>query len=267
LEPDRVVAVPLTAALLVAYDCDAHFTLYTTPAEVRLRKHEPLPAPVLFQFAAADLDFDSHRTLPTLLDFASLVRSLYVMGSDLPPPTPNVVYETRGGARVLYLIEPLTDPAEFEAHYHALLAKVAEPLANAGCPYQVDLHARDWTRLFRAPRVVRDGVAEHHRQVRQFHGEVLDLRKFKVKPRPARATCTGRGGQRVFTGADPYLAVGLKGLREGNRNCTVYRLLCHVRDRYQSGGIEKCVEIIRERALGEGMEEREFESTLRSVFK
>src|SRR5262249_31583880 len=119
LEPGLVITVPLTAMLLVEYAYDTHYTVYTTPAEVRCKKYEPLPAPICFQFTALDLDFDEHRSKPTRAAFADLLRSLYITDY-----TPNIVHETRGGARILYLIEPMTDPDKFEAHCGELLDKI-----------------------------------------------------------------------------------------------------------------------------------------------
>jgi hypothetical protein len=261
LEPDCVLTVPLAAALLVEYDCDAHFTLYTSPAEVRLLKYEPLPAPVLFQFVALDLDFDNHKSKPTDLDFANLVRSLHCTDY-----TPNIVYATRGGARLIYLIEPLADPALFEANYQALLQKVAAPLANSNCPYQVDFQAQDWTRLFRCPRVVRDGVAEYDRQVRQFHTDFLDLLRFKVKQKQASTPTARCGGNQPYRHCDPVILSLLKNLTpDHNRNSTAFRLCCYTLRRYNAQAAALWLDHIRNDVVAAGLPEREFERTLESA--
>lgn len=62
-------------------------------------------------------------------------------------------YPTKAGVRLVQLLSRPLSPEEYEHHIMAWLAEV-----QALIPFlHVDLKCREWTRLFRLPRVIRDG--------------------------------------------------------------------------------------------------------------
>lgn len=249
----KVASVPLWYALLERHRTDAHFATYTTTEEVRATKTGG-PYQIQFNCATYDLDYEGHKSRPNPADFGNFCRSLIVQDH-----VPNIAYPTRGGARIIFYVDQLTDPAEFEAHYQSLMGK----LALDHTPFKLDRVAKDWTRLFRCPRVVRDGEKAYSVPVYEFHDRVLDLRRFEVKPIAKRIV--KHDGTAKFTGCDPWLSTKLKQMAEGNRNSTIYAALRHVMEKYTPEAQEQWVAILEERALAEGMEEREFWRTYRSA--
>lgn len=243
----------LKQMLLERWPCDLHFTMYTSPTGTRLLKGAP--SNPTFNFCAYDLDYDGHNSKPTLDAFAGLVRLLYVI--DL---TPNIVYTTRGGARIIYLIDPIDDPDRFEAHYQ----KLQSILAKFQTKYQVDTAAKDWTRLFRAPLVVRDDVEEYHHQVLSFHDEILDLTEFKAIPKPPRLPVQGN---QLFHLHDPVLCRLILELIPGQRNNTLFKALAYALGKYNPESAEKWIDLFREKAEEAGVSEREFETTLKSAIR
>lgn len=255
---------PLAAALLEPWPTDTHVTMYTSVQQVRCVKSRACHYDLRFDFAMYDLDFDGHRSKPTLEDFARLLQSLYVHDNQ-----PNLVYPTRSGSRLIYLIVPTNDAEWFESHYASLMEHIASPLANSGSPYQVDTGCRDWGRLFRSARVVRDGIEEFDREVRIFHTELLDLDGFRIQPRPKRKVITGN---EPFTVHEPRLLRLLQSLAPGNRNQTVYAGLCHAFRKFESTAAEAWVEAFRRRAVSdepgsERFDDAEFDRVRESAYR
>ena len=98
----------LTDVLIEPWPADAQFTMYTSPSGTRLVK-DGATTGIRFEVAVVDLDFDEHHTRPSIENFCDLMVSAYINDH-----TPNVVYSTRGGARFVYLIEPIEDAEVFE---------------------------------------------------------------------------------------------------------------------------------------------------------
>jgi hypothetical protein len=144
-----------------------------------------------------------------------------------------------------------------------LLALLQEQTAHS--PYRIDPACKDWTRLFRAPRVVRDGVAKYDIAVRKYHDDILDLRRFETKPRLQRKIALD--GSARFSGADPWIAAKLGGMAEGNRNNSVYALLRYIRDKYTPEAEDIWVRNVANKALAAGMDEQEFWRTHQSAFR
>ena len=211
---------------------------------------------------AFDLDFKNHddNDRPTLDHFARLVGYLSLLDYQ-----PNLVYQTRGGCRLIYLIEPSTDALWFETHYIALAKQLETPLINADCGYRLDMSTRDWARLFRCPRVTRDGVPEFNPQIRLFHTDRLDFDVFRIKPKPVRKVAVGN---MPITARDPKLLRLLHTpLVPGNRNNAIFAALCHVYRRYDDDAAAMCVKCIHEAAINSGLDEAEFKSVHNSARK
>ena len=252
--------MPLAHMLLEEWEADCHFTQYTSDPPVRAVKGEANNYKLRFDFCCYDLDFDNHGRRPTLDDFRQLVIVANVIDH-----TPNVLYETRGGARFVYLIRPTSNPEWFESRYAAFMAQLAPLFINANIGYQLDAAVKDWPRLFRCPRVIRDGAAEYDRQVRLFHTRMLNLNGFRIKSKTARKVTAGN---RPFTAHDPKLLRFFRTeLVPGNRNNAIFAALCHVYRRYDGDAAAKWVECIHEAAINSGLDEAEFESVHNSAQK
>jgi hypothetical protein len=254
-------SVPLTAALIEEFESDVHFTLYSTPACVRCIKASP-PMHATFSFAAVDLDFADHSEVPTHEDFADLIRFLFVVDR-----MPSVLYETRHGARAIFLIRPMRVAGNFEVHYRALLAKLDKSLQRASTRYRVDVACGDWTRLYRAAKVTRGGRAEYDRLVCHFHNQVLDLTQFAVATK-RRRMAAATPGNKPFTAADPTLLQVIRDLPNSDtRNRDLLSGLCRAFRRYDSEGADKWADALCEAAISAGLDEAEVERVLANARK
>ena len=253
--------MPLEDALLEPWEKDVHITQYISQAAVRCVKGDVNRYQLRFDFCLFDLDFKNHddNDRPTLDHFAKLVGYLNVLDYQ-----PNIVYQTRGGCRLVYLIEPTTDALWFESHYAALAKEIETPLINADCGYQLDMATRDWTRLFRSARVTRDGVQEYDHQIRLFHTDRFDLNRFHVKSKPVRKkTITGKV---AIHSCDTTLWRLLRvEMREGQRNATAFKACCYALRTFTADAAERAIEAIRRAAIDAGLDENEFETLLRSA--
>jgi hypothetical protein len=179
-EPDTGVVMPLGMMMVEKFEGDAHFVCYTTPQSMRLRKD--MTEPMKFDFVAYDADFNDHKSRPASDDFFKFVDEMFIHHY-AGVPLPNVIYQTRGGCRLVFLIRPLFDANIFESHVKALARKLSKAITNSRDRgvhrYELDTGALDWTRMFRCPHVVRDGKPEYDYQVRLFHTGLLDLLRFK----------------------------------------------------------------------------------------
>lgn len=157
---------PLAEALATVHELDAHTAAYSVPevphrlcmkddADGRLvRVWDVVPA-VTMVLLIADVDAPGHVVSPEWRagEGAKILRLLQACPE-------GYVYETRGGYRIVYrLQEPLVmrgdaDARRWKATYKAWLAQLAE-FGITGDPA-----CSDWTRLFRLPRVYRDGAYE-----------------------------------------------------------------------------------------------------------
>jgi len=240
---------------------DAHFAMYHQQDVwvARCTKNGD-NGPLNFDIAAYDLDFGGHQRRPNADDFVALVRKLWIIDQ-----TPNLVYQTRGGARIIYCIERLTDPDEFEEHYQSLLKKLAASFKRHGHGYEVDEQAKDWTRLFRCPLVTRDGTPEFHYHIREYHTDKLDLRSFKTvrKTKPKFVA----GGNRDFTGSDPYVCKLLRELGHGNRNNTTFKAAAWVVSKYKPEAAERLLNLIANAASAAGLPDREIDQVINSARK
>lgn len=99
---------------------------------------------------ALDYDLPGHEawTDENIAEFLEVVPGLFE--GTLPAPT--AVYSTRAGARFVYTLSRPVSPGDAEELLAGLIATYNE------VGIEVDEACKDWTRLFRLPKVTRDGV-------------------------------------------------------------------------------------------------------------
>lgn len=171
------------ADLREAWDVDAHYAQYV--ADCRLLK-EQAEQQRGFHLIAVDLDPVANATDD---DFWRLVIRCY--GASEPP---NVVYQTKRGAHLLWWLDPPLDNAEdFEARRSLLVQRLQPMLARTA--YRADPACKDWTRLLRTPRCIRsdwldDGTWTttdlRDRPIWCLHTEGLDVREWELPLPPPR---------------------------------------------------------------------------------
>lgn len=252
-------AVPLNWMLLERFDDDYHFTQYCSSPAVRCLKANADKYALEFRFAAFDLDFAEHHERPTREDFADLIRTLFIRDH-----VPNVCYETRGGARLIYLIEPVRNAQQFEDHYSALLRELNAQLSANPTRYRLDQCTRDWPRLFRCSLVQRDYRSEYDRLICLYHTDTLDLRTFKPASRPKRKVIVGN--QRYNPGDLYLLRLLYTEMRDGNRNNATFKAICYAYRTYAGEAHERWVSQIYLAAVtNNGLDESEFDAIHRSA--
>lgn len=148
--------VPIASALTDAHDSDAHVACYSTP-EIDRRLaggnvFAELTAVPMVMFLI-DVEPEGHAEV-TIEWWGAEREKIHRLFADHPG---GFVYRTRGGYRVVYKIAPVVlgcaaDAAAWKARYLAWLDVVEATYGIIG-----DRSCQDWTRLYRLPRVVRDG--------------------------------------------------------------------------------------------------------------
>ena len=175
-DPSSVLALPLDAALLHEWPDDAHVTTYHVsgleagaPAH-RLNKASlvyydacPLePAPTT-QVIMLDVDAPEHdqNVWDELAksDCDPEITAWFDAYADARASSPLIstagIYSTRGGYRLLWALETPLPPRLVGNYVEQLIDEI-----EATTQIRPDKACKDWTRLFRLPRVVRDGVAQ-----------------------------------------------------------------------------------------------------------
>lgn len=142
------------------WQTDAHFTCYYVKGLDRWpRINKPALAgllaednPVLTDVFVFDYDLPGHAewTPESLLEFAVALEAIEKHSVLLP--VWHTLYTTLHGARLLYRLSEPLPVAKAEQH----LCWMIRLLGEAGLA--VDPACKDWTRLFRCPRVLRDGT-------------------------------------------------------------------------------------------------------------
>lgn len=202
--------------LLEPWEADVHYTQYSVRPARRLTVSAPYEG---VSFGIVVVDIDAHHTTPTQADWEKAIRY-----ASLLDYVPNIVTRTRGGAHFIYLIDPMGDPWEFQLRRMVLVNKV-RPIENATI-YTVD-ETKDWTRLFRAPRCIRDdGTDLREAKVYGIHADRLNLRRFDIPKRNKRRTVTLSPRAGDLSSAARYAAKvpgAVSG--QGGHNAT-FRLAC-----------------------------------------
>lgn len=256
----------LTQALLEPWACDAHCTMYTTTDNVRALKAQAESYDITFEVAMIDLDFDGHGRKPNVDDFREIEMLAGIMDF-----VPNLIYQTRGGCRWVFVIEPIRSAEAFEARYQVLIDKLSVPVGNGAARhgYKVDTCAKDWTRLFRLPHIERDGVEEFDHEIRWLHNDRLNLANFEVAAKTQHRRAIGTGH---YDGNDLTLLRLLRGDMLVGRNTATYRAARHCFEKYKGADLEAALDAVREAAGAAtgsdgsaGLSEREIETTINSA--
>jgi hypothetical protein len=256
--------LPMKEAFLECWPTDVHFALYQHPACLRLLKGVQHVG-IKFQIACLDLDFNNHLTKPTDEDFVGLVRLARLL-----EPKPSLIYPTSGGARLVYCIQTITDELTFERYYQGLIHEVSAQVTRgqeAGLTrYGVDLQTRDWTRLFRAPRVVRDGVEQFDRDTFVLHNDLMDLTTLKVKAIPmAPVVPIVHGFKHGKPIRDARYRHAVDTIGDGNRNQTVFKLAAYAFSNYGPDAADAWIDAIENLGEAAGLSQREVQRTIRSA--
>lgn len=154
----------LEQALETSHACDAHLLSYAVrqPDQSvrfhRVKKNDHASDNVVVQFIGVDLDLEPHDRWASQ-DYAeqALVDVLNTTTGLIGPPT--AIYTTRAGLRLIYgLTEPVSGRmAERVGRGVRAALMPIELLTMPQGTLRVDDSCGDWTRLFRLPRVLRDG--------------------------------------------------------------------------------------------------------------
>jgi hypothetical protein len=251
--------LPLSVALLTPWDADAHITQYTSDPPVRCKKANVANYKLKFTQVLFDLDFGEHgKEQPTMEDFAQLVCTLWLFDH-----VPNIVYPTLYGARIVFLIKPMTDADQFEGRSISLGKTVSEPLTNSKSRYKFDERAKDWGRFYRSARVVRDEVERFDNPVLLYHDRLLNLLTFNL-PRPPRRQ-SGPTTPRKLSNCDPIILGRLSRMREGTRNCDAFYCCCYALKTYNADDANVIIAMVEDYTLRMGLPESEWESIERSA--
>ena len=154
--------VPIEEVFGTVYDSDAHFACYSVPDVPHRLGREYLAhglGAVRMVAVAFDVDGPTHGTdEPAPASWYKRQRPrIDALVADHPGAG---VYATRGGLRTIYLIEPIKiDNLDDAMKWRRIYIGWANYLQRR-YGLVVDRGCADWTRLYRAPFVVRDGVAE-----------------------------------------------------------------------------------------------------------
>lgn len=162
LGPEFVLEnMPLHAALRNEFEFDAHFVQYRAvdedgqPFYLRINKRAPASheieergGRVEITTIGLDWDIDPKGTWKSKAQVQEFVAAL--SAKELPEPT--AFYTTRGGCRFVYQLSRPVSPSVAEGIMRGLI----RDFTRQGLA--LDTRCKDWTRLFRLPQVLRDGL-------------------------------------------------------------------------------------------------------------
>jgi hypothetical protein len=178
---ERVYTLPLSRALQRMYTTDAHFVQYTSDLERRLCRESIGRASIQLGVIAFDVDCpDTHGSAEPAPEHwrAALREKVVSLSAACPDP---FLYETKGGARIVYqlpqhkCIASAADARDWSRSYALALATLARRFQIAADPA-----CGDWQRLFRLPRVTRDGKATPESW--PMHGDPDHIGAFDLSP-------------------------------------------------------------------------------------
>ncbi len=159
----------LSEALSHEWDCDAHLVQYHALDEVGtaafLRINKRCAAPQQIRDAGGDvrvstilLDYDLHSSAGSKRPWTGLaeVEEFLSIVARASVAEPTAFYTTKNGARFVFVLNRDVTVGEAEG----LMRGLIRDYRAAGV--MVDRTCKDWTRLFRLPRVERDGSRTEH---------------------------------------------------------------------------------------------------------
>ena len=150
------------AAMTTRHETDAHFAAYSVPSVLRRLSGQGVfaalaPLSVRMTLFVLDVEPEGHAPRTAAWDEAEAAKITKLLAAH----PGGYVYTTRGGYRVVYALatpfelRSLTDAERWKATYTAWLDYVASTFCILA-----DRLCKDWTRLYRLPFVVRDGVVQ-----------------------------------------------------------------------------------------------------------
>jgi hypothetical protein len=160
VEPLHIL--PIEEVFETAFETDAHYSCYQPIGNFNQDHWPRINKPVLPRLRAVDadlalhilpVDFDNPGHLPwsspEAVEF--WISQLAKAAEDFPLADQwACLHTTKNGARLVYLLRDPVSPEQFEAKHKWL----CQEFNRRG--FEVDLTVSDWTRVFRAPLVVRD---------------------------------------------------------------------------------------------------------------
>lgn len=155
---DRAYVLPLGKALARSYTTDAHFAQYVTPNGRRLKIAAAALLRVQLGVIVLDLDCAAAHASGEPAPESWRIDVRRQATALLRAHGRGYYYETRGGARIVYLqpapyeIGSPADALQWRQDYAITCAWMRR---NFGL--EVDVACSDWTRLFRLPRATRKG--------------------------------------------------------------------------------------------------------------
>jgi hypothetical protein len=255
---ERATLTPIQEALEAEYGTDAHGASYHVLEEdgcFRLAKdcirNTDVHAAVKVQVAMIDLDRNPH----TLWDSAeNAIQTVATLAALFPDA---VIFTTRRGVRMVYAYDQPLAPMAYESACKRLVAAIDKVLRSADIKLDVDQTTTQWTRIFRMPKVIRDGratwkdsqfilhipvdwstVPSHRENIASAKGEPAEEFEYRDPPSVPQVQPVSEEEWKnvINTLAEPLARAGLNGLlgklREGQpffsageRNATTYRVL------------------------------------------
>jgi hypothetical protein len=164
-----------------AYTTDAHFAQYTSPSRRRLSRAALAHEVATIDVIVFDIDCPEVHGSPEPAP-AAWFADIHAKLIDLFHAHPKAFfYHTRGGCRVFYMQPvPVTiscpeDEAQWSTDYAITLAYLSRVFGIVG-----DKSCGDWTRLFRLPRVTREGELVEL----EMYGDPADIGPLAFTPAP-----------------------------------------------------------------------------------
>ncbi|CAK0753830.1 hypothetical protein CCP3SC1AL1_2030004 [Gammaproteobacteria bacterium] len=173
-EPVQMDCMELAEAIHTHHKTDKFFTCYTVGglnnwprlSKQSLASVEEL-VPVTMSCFAFDWDVPEHKpwTVEAFADFFALFDNL----TDPHLKSWRYAYTSRHGARVVYTLSTPVSTKDGEQYIATLYTK----FKDAGL--HMDENCKDWTRLFRCPNVVRDGIDTSTEEFYLYNEQDTDL--------------------------------------------------------------------------------------------
>jgi len=185
-EPCNMDVMTLSDAIHFPHKTDCFFTCYTAEgldkwpriSKQALASFEEYDVKITMPCFAFDWDVPGHApwTAEIFADFFGKFDNL----TDPHLTGWRYVYTSRHGARVVYTL-PKSVPVQDGEQY---IATMFVKFKDAGI--HMDESCKDWTRLFRCPKVVRDGLETLHEEFYFFNEQDVDLNMEGLKKSTTR---------------------------------------------------------------------------------
>lgn len=260
--------IDLREALEREYDTDAHGAAYMIEGEescARLAKDvlriEDVTNRLKMVAAFVDLDRHGHSEWP---DADSAVRNTALLARLFPNAA---IFTTRRGIRIVFLLSRPVPALAYAQVAGPIVDDVKQKIGTAAVDVEVDETTVEWTRLFRMPKVVRDGTPTWKDSTFVLHipqdwsplrcgvgnptdakiapAEALVPENLGEVPKPLEIDAE-EWGKLIAEFADPMARVGWNGLmgklrdgvpffEQGNRNSTTFRAINTFVDVFEDG--------------------------------